>query len=200
MRRFLLSFAACLVAVALLASPAGAATVTYTTFGPGDTYNTLNGDLIRGSTNYWVAAQFAPTTAGLLTLIRLGLSAGPYTVELLSDNAGAPGADLCTVWNLTAPGGISSIDASGCGYTLTAGQNYWLKVGPGTASMVGGWNINNQGISGPLYWNGGHGVDTLTAFELQVDTGAIPEPSSLLLVLPAPALLMLRRRRQGVTA
>lgn len=208
MRRFLLTFAACLVAAVLLASPASAATIVYTTLGSGGSYNCCSGWTISGpgsdvGATYWVGAQFTATWNSPITQIDLAtgyLSGGnSFNIYLLTDSGGSPGSimDAWLGWPAADSfGNCCALSTVTGNIPVTPGQSYWLEVQAASGDLSGTWNENNRGLTGNMYsGSGAVFTDTLPAY--QIWAGEVPEPSSLLLVLPGvAALLMLRRRRR----
>jgi len=192
MRRFLLMFAACLIAAVLLTPSAKAGTIVYSTLGPGGSYNCCNsnytitgaGSMIGGP--YSQAQPFTASWSSPITQIDLAtgwVSGGDsFNIYLLSDNSGSPGSVITSWLGLPAASSFGSCCALSTvtGYiSVTLGTTYWLEVQSAANDMWGTWNDNTS--------------DTAPAYQIWAAT--TPEPSTLLLLLPGAALLLLRRRR-----
>ncbi len=198
MRRFLL-------AVLTLTAPLGA-TVLYSDFGAGDSYNTATGWTLSNSgspisTTQAVAAEFQPSVTATLDSIRVAAfwvsGTDSFTLELAADNSGAPGTIL-EGYTLTPTASTSILTATSLSNpTLSAGTNYWLIILPGAADTWGAWNENSQSVDGvafstdngttwsPLLTDGSHPAP---AFDVS-GTPDVPEPTSEALLLSGIGLL-----------
>ncbi len=192
--------------VASLPAMAGSQNL-YSNFGPtGDVYNCCSGWTISGTgtvgTSFTAANEFSPSMSGSVSEIDVAVGyvtgVNSFYVALDQDNGGQPGTQLGYWGNLSSSTtfgqccGIVSITGI-TGINLTAGDNYWLVLGPMNINDTSweAWNLNNQGAMGTdLYstdggdsWNS-NGTQTLGAFQIVGGTGSgtTPEPSSLLLM------------------
>lgn len=164
-----------------IASVFSHATVTFNTFGPGNTSKAFGwgfGDL-RQETR--LSAQFTPTVSGALTTLELKLlkstTAGNVKVSVFKDSGNDLGSVVTTVDIVVSAAGIYTVTNTKPGAHLFAGQKYWIE----TRAMIGssvysGWNTNNQGVSGPIKFGtvttdgtyGSGGVAELPAFRVNV--------------------------------
>jgi hypothetical protein len=115
----------------------------YNTFGPGDSYDPINGFRVNGSANpafgYVASAmEFSPSETATLDLVRFAVyatTAGPGSVDavLVSDNGGQPGATLEDLGSVSVPGNntpaIYSLSSS-LHPLLTTGTSYWFILQP----------------------------------------------------------------------
>ena len=197
--------------------PAWSATL-YTTFGPGDSYDTLSGinwsvGSPTGVTAQEVAATFVAGFTGTLDSIRVAALHlnGPnsFTVSIATDNSGQPGTVLESFTGVTFTT-VSSIVTliSGSNPLLSTGSTYWVGMTPTSLfASQAGWNVNNQGIGGTYRrFNGADpwflsdiNVGPTPAFEVNTTSnGVIPEPSTAGLTLAGLAgLALLARRRRN---
>jgi hypothetical protein len=209
-------FAAALAGAAL-ASQAADATVLYSNFAPGNSYQGCCGMVVGGSTGGWhglyiQAAEFrAPIYASLdqidVALVTLG-GADTALVGLWTKSAaGHPGYNLGSwvVTGLPAYGASNSpLTISGItGIILAGGEHYYVSVGPVSNSddSKTGWNLNSSGALGNRQSNYGWGwsgnsFGTATAFDV-VGT-AVPEPGTIALVLGGLAGTARLRRRRAI--
>lgn len=197
-----------LLATALcLVLPAAAQQTFFSDLGTGnDVYQCCTGWAVTGTgsigTSFTPANEFTSLASGSVSQIDIGIGyvagflnqfyAAVYTV-----NDGLPGTEIWSQSNL-----MSSTEFGGCcglvsltgisGLDLTAGQSYFLVLGPENVSNNAylAWNYNSTGATGlELYsldggqtWNS-NGQQTLGAFDiLGGSSGTVPEPSSLLLL------------------
>lgn len=198
-----------LLALALcLALPAAAQTTFFSDLGTGnDVYQCCSGWAVTGTGSIGVsftpANEFTSLASGSVSQIDLGIGyvsgflnqfyAAVYTVN----GSGLPGTELWSQSNLTSSTefgqccGLVSITGI-TGLDLTAGQSYFLVLGPENISNNAylAWNYNSTGATGTeLYstdggqtWNS-NGTQTIGAFDiLGGSSGTVPEPSSLLLL------------------
>jgi hypothetical protein len=179
----------------------------FSDLGPaGNVYQCCNGWTVSGTgtvgTSFTPANEFSPSMSGSVSEIDVAVGyvtgLNSFYVALDSDNGGIPGAqlgywgDLTSSTNFGSCCGIISITGI-TGINLTAGENYWLVVGPMNVGDTTweAWNLNNQGAMGTEQystdggdtWNS-NGTQTLGAFQIVGGTGSgtTPEPSSLLLM------------------
>jgi exosortase sorting signal-containing protein len=137
--------AAC--AILLLGSAVSAADVIYTTFGPGDTYDTSSGWSIGGVGVMSQGLQFTPASGGTVQTIEIAafqVAGGTdLNVSLMTDAAGQPDSVLETV-QIGPFAAIPSIQSASSVIKplLNSGTKYWLVVSPINASDDFGWNRN----------------------------------------------------------
>ncbi len=210
-------YSLCLLALALCVSslPAMAQTTFFSDLGPsGNVYNCCTGWTVGGSatlgTMFVAANEFTSMASGSVSQIDIGMG------YVTGDNSFI--ASLWTVGGNGLPGteimewdGLSSTQTfGGCcglvtitginGVSLTAGQSYFLLMGPTNLSGTTweAWNWNSQGVNGlDLFatsgcssgngtgctWTNNGSGNPLGAFDiLGSPSGTVPEPSSLLLL------------------
>jgi hypothetical protein len=185
---------AAVLGLMIAAAARAEASLIFSTFGPGDSFNTTLGFTVSGASSISGynadANQFTPTTTAALGTIEVALFVfGPgdsVIVELTTDSAGRPGTVLesYTLTNLPfVPAQIVSIHST-LHTTLVGGTPYWLAILPGTSSTSGGWNDNSINAQGLFLQSHDPGlvtgpIQTLnqSAFRLM----SAPEPSTLLL-------------------
>ncbi len=199
-----------LIGLGLAAASLSSAQVFVNTFGSGDTYNTGIGATISGSSSavgseFVQGFQFTSANTGSIgqMVIAMGHVAGTpqVTMRLYADNSNTLGSQVGSDYTTTVNSGSFGVgtevitrDVSGAGWTVTAGQNYWLMAQSANDAWLA-WNwstdggtytrasINNGGA--PNYFN-----DTGLAVRLE----AVPEPASMI-ALGAGLLAVARRRR-----
>jgi len=145
------------------------------------------------------------------TLDALGSGAGGLTVELYSDNAGIPGTSLATLSG-TSPsvtGFANYTFTTTSTVTLATNTTYFavLTAPSPTSTDKYRWRQTTTGQTGDpgwaiadssYYYNSGSvwTQDTGTPNYIAVDASAVPEPSTVLLVLAAAGgAYFLKRRR-----
>ena len=191
-----------------LCLPAAAQTTFFSDLGPvGNVYQCCTGWTVSGTgtvgTSFTAANLFTSLSSGSVSQIDLGVGyvAGQndFYAAVFTDNNGLPGTQLFRVDNLSSSqnfgGCCGIITISGItGLTLTAGQQYFVVLGPENlgSTVWEAWNYNSQNITGlDLFstdggnnWtSNGTGFD-LGAFDILGGSGggSVPEPSSLLLL------------------
>lgn len=209
--------------VLMLSSTAFAA-VIHSTFGVGYTYD--NGGFYTafdfgapsGVVDYDLANRFSTgSSAYVFESARLGvtrtlpLPGDNFTLRLMTDAGGAPGAVIETIdytdpLAAPTPGGTETalVTASGLS-VLAANTTYWIAIGSTFPDSVSWWR-NGVGASsvGSMAYaqNGGSWqfADSPSAFEvngrLVAPTVNVPEPGSLALVVLAVAAGAATRRRR----
>jgi hypothetical protein len=169
---------------------------------PGDVYDCCSGWTVSGTgtvgTSFTAANLFTSLISGSISEIDVGVGyvtgTNSFYVALFTNNGNLPGTQLGRWDNLS-----SSQSFGGCcglvtitgisGVTLTAGEDFWLVMGPEhlTDTTWEAWNWNNQGdtvldlysTDGGGTWNS-NGLQPAGAGAI-IGTSTVPEPSSLLL-------------------
>jgi hypothetical protein len=220
LKKYFVNFSKCLGICVLsmgMSAPA-LASVIFSNFGPGDSYNTSSGNVVGDGFDggfYSEGESFTPGQNAAFGSLRIALSevfpgsqGSSLTINLMADSGNAPGAILET-W-LTAPGSLGLLGNnnsplvlnSNLNLTLLSGTEYWI-----TASLTGlgnaiAWNWNSTGDLNAQAINDGSGwfsPSGLTPGAFQVDSAAstVPEPSTLALFGVAFAgIAVCFRRRQ----
>ena len=201
-----------LIGLGLAAASLSSAQVFVNTFGGGDTYNTGSGATISGlggpiASEFVQGFQFSSANTGSIgqMVIAMGHIVGTpqVTMRLYADNSNTlgsqVGSDYTTTVNSGSFGGGTEVitrDVSGAGWTVTAGQNYWLMAQSANDAWLA-WNLSTDGGTytrasinnggAPSYFN-----DSGLAVRLE----AVPEPASMI-ALGAGLLAVARRRRRA---
>ena len=203
------------LALCAISLPAMAQTTFFSDLGTGnDVYQEGTGWTMGGSGtlgNYvYDANEFTALASGSVSQIDIGVGYVTGTNSFFAalyeaGNNGLPSTEIGQ-WNdltitqsfggccgLVSITGITGID-------LTAGQSYFLVIGPtdNSSTLWGAWNLNSTGASGTLLQaqsgctSGGGGAgcswssfsdSTLGAFDVLGSSGAsVPEPSSIVLL------------------
>ena len=196
------------LALCLGSLPAMAQTTFFTDLGTGtNVYQEGTGWTVSGTgtigTSFTAANLFTSLASGAVSQIDLGVGyaggTNAFYAAVFTDNNGLPGTQLYRTDNLS-----SSQTFGGCcglvtitgitGLDLTAGQQYFVVLGPETlnSTVFEAWNWNSQGVNGlDLYstnggtnWNSNGTGNPLGAFDILGSSGqgTVPEPSSLLLL------------------
>jgi hypothetical protein len=202
-KKFAWSF--CLLAIALCVSlPAMADSTLYSNLGTDPVYQCCNGWTVSGSgtvgTSFTAANEFTAMASGSISQIDIGIGyvtgVNSFYAAIYSDNGGLPGTQL---WR--QDGLSSSQNFGGCcglvsitgitGVSLTAGENYFLVLGPestGDTSWLA-WNWSNSATGLDLFSTDGggtwtsNGTQPQSAFDIIGSAnGSTPEPSSLILL------------------
>jgi hypothetical protein len=210
-----LAWSLCLLALALCVSslPAMAQQTFFSDLGTGsNVYNCCDGWTMGGTgtlgSYVYDANEFMAGATGNISQIDIGLGyvtgENSFFVALYSSNNNLPG-NLLGQWNDLSSSttfgqccGLVSITGI-TGISLTAGQDYFLVIGPENtnSTLWAAWNVNSTNQSGLLLqagsgcaeggaagcnWNS-YSNSTLGAFDVLGSTGqTVPEPSSLLLL------------------
>jgi hypothetical protein len=181
-------------AVLIAFAAAAHASIAYNNFGAGDSFNT--GGNWSDNQNQFLAMPFTSATTGQVSLVTVALFTGAnYTAHLeLADNGLMPGTILES-WTFAGTGAAQSLAGNGTA-SLVNGANYWLEIDPAGPTDNGAWYTNSIGATGTfIYTNAGNWNNfngTLSVF--RVETNAVPEPVSML-VLGIGALGVGLRRR-----
>lgn len=179
-------------------------TVVFTTYAPGNVYNT-SGSYTVGS-GFIEGNLFQPSLTGVLKEIDFALSnlsgSPNVNIQLLTDNNNAPGT-LIESYTVTATTAFPSTGVvvpalSTVRPILDAEKAYWLLLSSDSASN-NPWYFNSVGATGMRYVNGIITPDSIMAtFSVVDDPLLAPEPSSffpLLLVLAFSAAMTGSTRR-----
>jgi hypothetical protein len=209
-----LALSLCLMALALCVSlPAMAQTTFFSDLGSGsNVYNCCSGWTVSGTgtlgTAFTAANEFTAGASGAISQIDIGIGfvtgTNSFFAALYTASGNAPGTEIDQWNNLSSSTtfgqccGLVSITGI-TGVDLTAGQSYFLVLGPTNLSSTTweAWNENSTGAVGlDLYatsgcqngsgngcsWNS-NGQTTIGAFDVIGSSGGtVPEPSSLLLL------------------
>jgi hypothetical protein len=188
---------AVLVGLAVLCPAAMADSILFTTFGPGNSYDT--GHQYGVVVGDFQAFQFTPLTSAALGSIIVALAGtGPTTeFDLYTGTSTALGS-LIETFVVPNPTSRSIVTFNSViKPTLTAGQLYWLSFteppGAPPATSLSTWSFNDQGILGNRLTSVLPAARaTLPAFSVQA---AVPEPTSVLLLATGLAAIGLVRLR-----
>ena len=210
-----LAWSLCLLALALCVSmPAMAQTTFFSDLGTGsNVYNCCSGWTVAGTgslgTSFTAANEFMAGATGSVSQIDIGIGyvegVNSFFVGLYTASGNEPGT-LIDQWN----GLSSSTNFGSCcglvsitgitGVSLTAGQDYFLVIGPTNLSATTweAWNLNSPASTGLTCMppaaaptaaaTAARGIRTapvnaLGAFDVVGSSGqTVPEPSSLLLL------------------
>lgn len=200
-----LTWSICLLALAVCAMPAMAATTLYSNLGSGSSvYNCCSGWTVSGTgtvgTSFTSANEFQVAVSGSVTEIDIAVGyvtgANSFYVAVDKDNGGQPGGQLAMFSNLSSSTNFGSccglVSITGIsGLSLSTGTNYWMVVGPTstTSTTWEAWNFSNSATGTDEYstdggktWNS-NGTQPQGAFQIIGGSGGgqTPEPSSLLL-------------------
>ena len=193
-----------LIGAMICSVSAAAGDMLYTTLGPGSAYDGSNGYFVDGS-NYYntvTANMFTLGAGGTVADAVLALgnflgNNGAVTLYIESNSGGMPGNIIATLsqsgtilpWGNGNGGGLVTFNCSGAQCALAAGS-YWLvawEQDPNTQQI---WDYAYQDNQGNLAFNGsgsptgpwGSFFDTANAF--QIDGVPVPEPDTLLVLIP----------------
>ncbi len=210
-----LAWSLCLLALAFCVSslPAMAQTTFYSNLGPtGNVYDCCEGWTMGGTgtlgTYYYDGGNFTAGSTGAVTQIDIGVGYVTGTnsmfAALYTSSNNLPGTLLGQWNNLTVSqtfgGCCGLLSITGItGIDLTAGQSYFLVMGPMTtgSTLWDAWNLNTTGATDTLLqassgcaegsasgcnWSSFAG-STAGAFDVIGTSGStVPEPSSFLLM------------------
>lgn len=201
--------------VLFLARDTRADTVVFSNFGPGMTFNELQGFAVTGSGDSLggaiAAVAFTPSATFTFSSAQLpmNLVTGPnhFQVLLMTNSGGFPGNIIETITLTDAvpmfPPEIVTAN-SALHPVLTAGTQYWLVVFAPEPSTFGIWNLSFNDFSSPQArgfvsltgpWIP---ANTLIKPAFQINGEPVPEPSTMLLLGTGLAALgtAVRKRRQ----
>ena len=202
-KKFAWSF--CLLAIALCVSlPAMADSTLYSNLGTDPVYQCCNGWTVSGTgtvgTSFTSANEFTAMASGSISQIDIGVGyvtgVNSFYAALYTDNGGLPGTQM---WR--QDGLSSSQNFGGCcglvtitgitGVSLTAGESYFLVLGPESTTDTSwlAWNYSNSATGLDLFSTDGgsnwvsNGTQPQGAFDIIGSAnGSTPEPSSLILL------------------
>lgn len=194
-----------------LAHEARGATI-FTTLGPGNSFDGVNGWGVQGSSVFGglvkVASRFSFTGSNYtLTSADVAIyhfdGTNQANIAVYTDSSGLPGVPLSTTASIAAPSvnpGLVTANFGGA-TQLLANTNYWLVAEPGAASTELQWEFNDQNKVGVAFNQGGgwsnDSVNESPAFRIN-GTATVPEPSGVALIaLIGTATL---RRRYSASA
>ncbi|MGH7938805.1 MAG: choice-of-anchor R domain-containing protein [Bryobacteraceae bacterium] len=204
------------ILAALLTTVSVKADVLYSTLGPNDEFDAANGYFVDGSNffNQVIASPFTVSSSATLGDAMLGLnnfsgSNSPVNVFLESDAGGMPGTILAT---LTQSGVIPPFNSETLtmftpttSFALQTGVTYWLVAGETDPTTEQTWDFANGDTKNNIAFNqvgsptGPWTTFTGTDVAFRIDSAAIPEPSSFMLLgaglLGVGAIAFARRRR-----
>ena len=203
--------------ISVLTMPAlsSTATVIYSNFGAGSSYNTSQGNPVGNAfdgNDYAEGDTFVLSGDAIFDSVRIALScfascAQPFFVTLTRDAGNQPGTALET---FTVPGGaLGTLGASNAPLllnsaanpALSAGTRYWITVRADLNDSID-WNLNSAGdpaaealsADGGLTWFSPSG-NTPGAFEVY---GIVPEPGGIGLMVSAGLLFGLVTKRCAI--
>jgi len=206
-----------LVALMLAAAPAVCrATVVYTNFGGGFTFNNGAGNTVGTDglgDNLAQANTFTPTATYTFTSLEIALSCNGacpdnFTVAILGDSGGLPNAAsvldsfIVAGSGLQALGGSAYLTLTGGSPTLVSGTPYWIAVLSDTNNQIV-WNWNTTGdpsAEATAFAGGGVGDlwyalgATPGAYQVDGSGSPVPEPGTLGMILGGGLLLGLLRK------
>jgi hypothetical protein len=197
----------------LLHTPVFGSSLSFTSYGPGDTYNLGAGYLVGGFMSSVSGNMFTAGFTGNLAELDLAIgtnNAGSFVnIQIAADNGGLPGVVLesftASVTNLVwSPGAYVSV-VSTVHPLLSAGTSYWV-LATTTTNNTDAWYWSNNGVLGTkynsvvisgiatptVYMN-----QTLAAFNVWEDPlapGITPEPSTYVAGIALLGLVVARLR------
>jgi hypothetical protein len=213
-------YALLLLPAALFQAATVSATVVFSSLDIDGLYDTTTASAINGSSfrygyQAW-ANQFIPSSSGALSSIELAVHYDLYEsspadqvdVRLALDNndpvyGHLPSANNLASGSVTTPTSFGSYGlvtfTPSTLALLTAGTRYWVVVAPHFTTTGADWNVTSIGAMGAIALSlngstrGQNPNARLNAF--RVNTGPVPEPSSLaLVVMGLGGMFWLRRR------
>jgi len=203
--------------ILVIATGQAGASVIFSNFGPGDSYDTSVGGTLGGFAwpNSALANQFSFAGPQSYLLDSIELAAGWVTgpnqlnVSVMTDVAGAPGVVLESFSFTNQMGQFGFVNPLLVGTSvvhplLTPGTNYWLVASAPDPTWAA-WNKASPSIFGPHAsslgggpWNLDAGFTESEAFRVNGTVAAVPVPGALLLgVVGLGCIGSLRRRRSA---
>ncbi|HCM73997.1 MAG TPA: PEP-CTERM sorting domain-containing protein [Fimbriimonadaceae bacterium] len=201
-----------LIGLGLAAAPLSSAQVFFNTFGSGDTYNRFSGMAVSGRSSLLgseisqgIQFQAAHTGAVSQLVMAIGHSFGQPVVNLrlFNDNSNTMGTSVggfyATGVNPSSFGRGTEVitrDVSAVGWSLVAGQKYWLFASSGSDSWLT-WNFSDDGKFYQRFTiTNGSAPNYYPSNGMAVRLEAVPEPASMI-ALGAGLLAVARRRRRA---
>jgi len=186
-----------------------AATVLFSSFGTGDSFDISGGSTVSGADVVNMGTQTignAFTVSGgnfqlgsieVATFLQDGDNS--LKISLAADNSGLPGATLesFSLSSLTYyPGTILSVSSITNPLLLNGGV-YWVVLEAGASNTEAAWCSSQPHVDGPSAWNNGTDWATNAPNFQAFRVTSVPEPGtvSLLILGAAVSLLRLPRRR-----
>jgi hypothetical protein len=206
-------------ALALAVPGVAPASVIFTNFGAGQSYNTTGGNGVGNDfvgDNLGEGESFTPTANVNFGSVVVALSCSTgcpasdnFTISLNSDSGGMPGAAIESfiftgkTLNVLGLNNTPITATSLLKPLLTSGTQYWITVTSSIAyAITWNWNTTNDGNSQAISTDGGgswFANSGLTPGAFEVDSAAIvtgsPEPGAGLLLSTALLALWKFRRR-----
>jgi hypothetical protein len=203
----LLVLGAVVVALSAVVSHADAA-IIYSDLGPGDSfqdpYPIPSGLIVIGpASTYRVACSFATGRAGWKfqsAELALGYTSAngdnPFTVQIMTDVGGFPGQVLQTILSTGGPANTSTLVTvlANDSLILDANFTYWIALSANNGSSSA-WMLNNTTTSvATSQFDGGTCANlTGTSGAMRINGIAVPEPTSLVIMLPFVCCFLARR-------
>jgi hypothetical protein len=187
---------------------ATSATLVYSSFGPGSTYNSGADWIVGGSASLHGyqghAEYFVPGFSGYLSQIQVGTKVlGGVALSdffIAQDNgSGIPGAVLENFSNVSDPNGVLTLN-SVTTPLLQAGQKYWLCDEPADPNTYTGWCLNSRSITNGYATETSQGgwfalaSSPVASCVFSISAVPVPEPSTAGLVFVGAGLLEAERR------
>lgn len=159
-----------------------------------------------------VAASFTGASTFILTNAAVEVLGLPgqdptFNAAIYTDNAGLPGSIITLLSsNLVAPSSSGEVSFATPSVTLTGGTQYWLVLTPAEANTGVSWGSNNAPVlsglthTADVTGTSGWGSASDEPVEFEIDGAVVPpvpEPSTLLLALPALGAFFFARRRRA---
>ena len=202
-----------------LVPAARAGSVLFSNFGPGNSYDTGDGNFVGNGldgtgNNYASGDTFTPSATGPFTSLTIALSnyygtnTDTLAVSLTADSgANSPGSVLAAFD--IGPGSLGLFGLNNAplvltaipGISLMAGTQYWVTVADisgGTDTNVWNWNTTGDASANAISTDGGmtwFSPSGLTPGAYSVNGASVPEPSTLVLLSTGALGVVLGRRR-----
>ena len=192
----------CILVMTMAFPSVAPASVIFTNFGPGLTYNTMQGNQVGNGLNghnYGEASTFVPAVTAAFGSVTVALSCvvgcpapSTFSIVLSPDNDNLQPGPALETFNFVATtlGGIGNnnppiVANSVLHPLLQAGTRYWISV-VSSSGFVFEWNLNSTGDTAPQavrdngFWSS---PSSQLPGAFQVDSAAsTPEPAAALLL------------------